>query len=70
MPKIEIASVTYNAAAGAFHARVDVTAGGRRYRYPCEVEGPLDLDMSYVRQRLVRQAVSMSDTGVNLLSKI
>lgn len=70
MPTIEIASVNYNAAVGAFQARVDISAGGRCFRYPCEVAGPLDMDMGYVRKRLAHQAVKMSDTGVSLLSKI
>jgi hypothetical protein len=70
MPAVEIAKIAYNPAAGAYQARVDVITGGRCYRYPCEVAGPLDMDMGDVRQRLVRQAVNMSDTGVSLLSKI
>lgn len=68
MPTIEIASVVYNAERGAFEGRVDINAGGRRYRYPCHVTGPLDMDMTIVRSNLARQAVNMSDTGVGLLS--
>ena len=70
MPSIEIGSITYNPSAGAFQARVDIKTANRRFRYPCEVAGPLDMNMADVRQRLVRQAVNMSDTGVSLLSKI
>ncbi len=70
MAQVEIAKITYNAATGAFEARVDISAGGRRFRYPCAVAGPVDLDLGFVRKSLKRQAINMSDTGGNLLSKI
>jgi len=68
MPTIEIANINYNPALGAFEARVDISANGRRFRYPCQVNGPLDMDMMDVKSRLARQAVGMSDTGIDLLS--
>ena len=68
MATIEIASINYNPATSSFEARVDINAGGCRYRYPCQVAGPLDMDMQQVRARLTRQAAGMSDTGFNLLS--
>lgn len=64
MPTIEIAGVTYNPAVGAFQARVDICARGRRFRYPCEVAGPMNLDMLEVRKQLARQAINLSDTGI------
>jgi len=68
MPTIEVVSVNYNPARNSFQGRVDISANGRRFRYPCEVKGPIDMDMTFVRSQLARQAVNMSDTGIGTLS--
>ncbi len=66
--KMKINDIRYNAQSGSFEARVDIERGGRMFRYPCEVTGPLDMDMSSVRKSLGKQAHRMSDTGTSLRS--
>lgn len=68
MSTITIKDIKYNAVAGAYQARVDVSARGKNFRYPCEVAGPLDMNVNDVRRRLKQQAIGMSDTGSDLWS--
>ena len=70
MPRIEFGNVRYNAKDGAFEARVDVHRDGTTFRYPVEVKGPMDMDISRVRSHLTQRALQMSDTRTGLHSHI
>ncbi len=62
MGMIRLGDVHYNAQTGAFEARVDVQRGERTFRYPCQIEGPQDMDSSWVKAGLTRHALRQSDT--------
>lgn len=62
IPRIELNTVTYNAARSAFQARVDIHRAGRTFRYPCEVKGPMDMGEDEVHSRLCDAALAMSDS--------
>lgn len=68
MDNVSFGDIRYNAAAGAFEARVDISRGGRTFRYPCRLSGPLDMPADAVRAGLVRHAQRMSDSGGDLRS--
>ena len=68
MTRIKMGDVHYNAGAGAFEARVDIHRDGRTFRYPCQVPGPVTMDLMDVRKRLARTAIGMSDSGSDLQS--
>ena len=70
MTNINLGDVRYNAQAGAFEARVDIQRNGATFRYPCQVAGPVTMDMETVRSGLARHALRMSDSGSSLLSHI
>lgn len=70
MSNIHLGDVRYNAQSGAFEARVDVMSGGSTYRYPCQVPGPMNMDMTRVRAGLERHAMRLSVRGSGLLSHI
>lgn len=70
MSNIQLGEVLYNATSGAFEARVDVISDGETYRYPCEVAGPLTMDMKRVRIGLERHAKRLSVRGSGLVSHI
>ena len=70
MAQINLGDVRYNPSAGAFEARVDITHSGRTFRYPCQVAGPVTMDMAQVRDGLARHALRMSDSGALLMSSI
>ena len=70
MAQISLGPVRYNAAAGAFEARVDIRRKSGTFRYPCEVAGPVSMDPELVRRKLKARAVSMSDSGSDLLSRL
>ncbi len=70
MPNIQLGDVRYNAQTGAFEARVDIQRGNSTFRYPCEVVGPITMDMATVRASLTRNAMGMSDSGTSLMSQI
>jgi len=70
MTQINLGDIRYNATAGAFEARVDIERGGTTYRYPCQVSGPMTMDMDRIRSGLKNHALRMSDSGSNLLSTI
>ncbi len=53
---------------GAFEARVDVVSGGSTYRCPCQVSGPMTMDIKRVRAGLERHAMRLSVRGAGLLS--
>jgi hypothetical protein len=61
-----LVSVRYDAAAGAFEARVDVERDGRTFRYPCRVEAPEAAPRDWVEAALLRHAqrLSVSDRPV------
>lgn len=62
MGMIRLGDVRYNAQTGAFEARVDVERGGKTFRYPCQVPGPIDMDTRWVMAGLTRHALNQSDT--------
>ena len=68
MTRIELGDVRYNAKHGAFEARVDIHRDGNVFRYPCEVKGPLNMDIDRVRQHRTQRALNMSDSGPRLHS--
>lgn len=70
MSNIHLGDVRYNAQTSAFEARVNITAGGTTYGYPCHVAGPLTMDMNTVRARLERHAMRLSVRGGGLVSHI
>lgn len=59
---VEINSIWYNPASSAFEGRIDVRRGQKSFRYPCAVEGPMDMSHAEVRHRMEQQAKRMSDT--------
>ncbi|EAR49620.1 orotidine 5'-phosphate decarboxylase [Oceanicola granulosus HTCC2516] len=63
MDNVSFGDIRYNAALGAFEARVDIARNGRTFRYPCRMNGPLDMNASDVRAGLARHAMRMSDSG-------
>lgn len=67
---MQIKRVSYNPAIGAFEGRVDISRNGRTFRYPCQVAGPMTMDMDQVHAGLARHAMRMSDTGTNLMSSV
>ena len=62
MGMIRLGDVRYNAQIGAFEARVDVERGGRMFRYPCLVPGPVDMNSAWVTAALTRHALRQSDS--------
>lgn len=61
--KVRFKDVHYNQRDGAFEARVDIQRGGRTFRYPCRVTGPITMDAARVRAGLYAKALKMSDTS-------
>ncbi len=59
----EIKNIWYNPATNAFEGRIDIRRGGRSFRYPCAVEGPMDMSPAEVRARMETQAKRMSDSN-------
>lgn len=59
---VEIKNVWYNPANSAFEGRIDITRKGQSFRYPCAVEGPMDMSPSEVRARMEEKALHMSDS--------
>jgi len=70
MSNIHLGDVRYNAQSAAFEARVDIVSGGATYRYPCQVRGPLTMDMTRVRAGLERHAMHQSVRGAALVSHL
>ena len=62
MLKIKLGDVKYNAQRSAFEARVDIERGGTTFRYPCEVAGPMNMDIQRVKSGLTRHALRQSDS--------
>ena len=60
---MKIKNMHYNARNGAFEARVDIERDGKVFRYPCQVPGPLNMNIELVHKGLVDQALRMSDTA-------
>ena len=70
MTQLDLGSVRYNPSAGAFEACVDFRTSGRTMRFPCQISGPVTMDMDHVRAGLTRHAMKMFDTGTPLMSHI
>jgi hypothetical protein len=70
MTHIQLGNIRYNAQNGAFEARVDIQHGGETYGYPCQVAGPVTMNMATVRNHLTRSAIRMSDQGTGLMSRL
>lgn len=66
---VEINSIWYNPAQSAFEGRIDIQRGGKSFRYPCAVEGPMDMSPVEVRRRMETQAKRMSDTPPSVFSR-
>lgn len=62
MAQIRLNDVNYNAAKGAFEARVDVIRHGTVFRYPCMMRGPADMAFELVSSGLAQHALRMSDS--------
>jgi hypothetical protein len=62
MGMIRLGDVRYNAQTESFEARVDVERGGKTFRYPCHVPGPIDMDTRWVTAALTRHALNQSDS--------
>ncbi|WP_323035317.1 orotidine 5'-phosphate decarboxylase [Pararhodobacter sp.] len=62
---MEIKTLKYDAAAGAFEARVDIERDGRTFRYPCLVRGPQTMDPRMVRESVLFQVGKMSGLTSN-----
>ena len=67
---ITLGDVRYNASAGTFEARVDIKRRDTIFRYPCEIAGPITMDMNDVRAGLRRRALAMSDSPSRLMSHV
>jgi hypothetical protein len=57
-----VVSVGYDAAQGAWEARVDVERQGRTFRYPCRLVASNTVSRDWLEAALTRQALAMSDT--------
>ncbi|SIT90342.1 hypothetical protein SAMN05421665_3072 [Yoonia rosea] len=64
----EIKNIWYNPATSAFEGRIDITRKGKAFRYPCAVEGPIDMSPDEVQARMAAQAKRMSDTDPAIFS--
>jgi hypothetical protein len=58
----QVLRISYDAARGAYAARVDVRRGGAVYRYPCEIPGPEGADPAWISAALAARALAMSDS--------
>ena len=63
MSDFALQNIRYNAGRGAFEARVDIRRGGQVFRYPCELAGPLSMEIDLVQTKLIEQARGMSDSN-------
>lgn len=63
MNEVRFGRISYNAARGAYEARVDIRRGTRTFRYPARLHGPLDMCPQQIRSGLERSARAMSDSG-------
>lgn len=59
---VEIKKIWYNPAKSAFEGRIDILRDGKSFRYPCAVQGSVDMSPAEVRHRMEKQALRMSDT--------
>jgi len=67
---INVKNVRYNPVNNTYECRVDIKRGGKFFRYPCSIEGPIDMHPSEVRRRLGSKALRMSDTPPDVFSSI
>lgn len=65
---VEIKDVWYNPANSAFEGRIDIRRGDQSFRYPCSVEGPIDMSPTELRRQMECQAKRMSDTPPSVFS--
>lgn len=56
MSGVTVNSIRYNATNSAFEACVDIHSEGRTFRYPCSVNGPLDMSQSRIQSALIAEA--------------
>ncbi|KAA9006159.1 orotidine 5'-phosphate decarboxylase [Histidinibacterium aquaticum] len=63
MDNVSFGPIRYNAADGAFEAKVDIARDGRTFRYPARYPAPLDMPSHKVRAGLAARARAMSDSG-------
>ncbi len=66
----DVKGIWYNPAASAFEGRIDIHRGGKSFRYPCTVEGPMDMCPKEIRQQMQSQAQRMSDSAPTLFSTL
>ncbi|WP_187432057.1 hypothetical protein ROLI_047640 (plasmid) [Roseobacter fucihabitans] len=64
----EIKNIWYNPANSAFEGRIDIRRNGKSFRYPCAVQGPMDMSPAEVRARMEVQAKRMSDSDHDIFS--
>ena len=64
----EIKNIWYNPASNAFEGRIGITRKGKSFRYPCAVQGPMDMSPAEVRARMEAQAKRMSDSNPAVFS--
>lgn len=69
MPAV-IKDIWYNPANRAFEGRIDITRGGKSFRYPCSIEGPMNMAPSEVCRRMESKARDMSDTPPAVFSSL
>jgi hypothetical protein len=60
----KVHALRYDAARGAFEARVDVQRDGRTFRYPVRLDAAEAAPREWLESVLTRQALRMSDTPV------
>ena len=65
---VEIKDIWYNPANSAFEGRIDIQRGDQSFRYPCAVEGPIDMPHAELRRQMESQAKRMSDTPPSVFS--
>lgn len=56
MQTVQIHTVTYNAAARAFEARVSILDDGEVFTYPCALRAPMDMDSTIASRKLADMA--------------
>lgn len=59
---VRVASLRYDADAGAFEGRVDVERDGQTYRYPARLGAPASAPRDWVEAELAAAALRQSDT--------
>ncbi len=63
-------TVHYNASTSAFEACVDLVKSGKTLRFPCQVVGPVTMDIDVVKAGLRKDAQRQAQRGSPLMSHI